>query len=330
MGSSSTPSKTTQTTEPPKFIQPYMQYGAEQARGLYEQGPQQYYPGQTVVPFSPQTERAMQLTEQRALNGSPVTDAAQRFATSTLSSPVRSSFGSSSNPYTSSANPYARGENMFGGASNPMLDRMFDQAALKTRSALDTQFAGAGRNLEAQEDVRADQLKGLATDIYGGAYENERNRQLQYQQQLTGIGANSWDAAQARGFQGHENERSRMLSDLQSQGQQRLALTGMTPQLAAQDYADINALQGVGAQVEDLSGRYMEDNAARWDYSQNAAQQNLDSYLQRINGAYPGGSSTSSTPVHRNRAAGAVGGAMTGAAFGPWGALIGGGLGALL
>lgn len=279
-GGSSTPSHTTQTTEPPAFIQPYMQYGAEQARGLYETGGPSYYPGNTVVPFSAQTEAAMGLTQQRALQGSPVTGAAQNYVTDQLNTPVTSQFGQ---------------------ASNPHLDSMFNKAAQVTRTQLDSQFAGSGRNLEAQMPARADQLNDLATNIYGGAYESERNR---------------------------------MAEDLQSQRANRMGLVSMTPQLAAQDYVDLQALQGVGSQVEDLTGRLMEDQAARWDFAQNRPQTNLDNYIARVTGAYPGQSSSMTTPTYRNRTAGAAGGALSGAQvganFGPWGAAIGAVAGGLL
>lgn len=290
MGGSSSPSKTTTTTEPPALIRPYMQYGAEQSRALYETGGPSYYPGNTVVPFAPQTERALGLTEQRALSGSPVTNAAQGYLTGQLNSPVTSQFGGAT-PFDSSSNPY--------------LDSMFNKAAQSTRTALDTQFAGAGRNLEAQMPARADQLNDLATSIYGGAYENDANRRL-----------SAWDS-----------ERSRMASDLQAQRANRMGLLGFAPQLANQDYVDLQALQGVGGQVEDLTGRLMEDQAARYDFAQNRPQTNLDAYLARITGAYPGQTATQTTPTYRNRTAGAAGGALAGAqmgsSFGPYGALIG-------
>lgn len=144
MGSSSSPSKTTTTTEPPAFIKPYLQYGAEQAKGLYNQGSQ-------VVPFSPQTEQAMRLTEQRALNGSPVNQAAQGYATDVLNG------------------KYLQG--------NPYADAAFNKAALATQNQLSSQFAGSGRNLMASMPGRSDQLNDLATQFYYNNYNDERNRQ---------------------------------------------------------------------------------------------------------------------------------------------------------
>lgn len=309
MGSSSGSSRTTTTNEPPAFIQPYMQYGAAQSRALYETGGPQYYDGNTVVPFAPQTEQALGLTEQRALNGSSVSNAAQDYATDTLTRTPASQFGAGQNPYASSANPY-------GSVDNPYLDATFNKAADSVQNRLESQFAGSGRNVSASMPANADYLNDLANQVYGGAYENERNRGLSYGQQQLGIGA-----------QGYESERDRMAQDLDRQRSMQYAVAGMAPQLANQDYVDLQALGGVGGQVEDLAGRYMEDQAARWDFSQNAPQMNLDNYLARVTGAYPGQNATQTTPTYRNRTAGAAGGAMAGAqvgsTFGPWGTLIG-------
>jgi hypothetical protein len=316
MGSSSTPSRTTTTQEPPAFIQPYMQYGAQQSRGLYETGGPQYYGGNTVVPFSNQTEQALGLTEQRALQGSPVTDAAQTYAANTLGAAPSSQFGSAANPWATNANPY-------GGATNPYLDATFNKAADSVQNRLETQFAGSGRNVSASMPANADYLNDLATQIYGGAYENERGRQYGYDAAQLGIGSS-----------GYESERDRMAQDLEQQRARQFGVAGLAPSLANQDYIDLNALGGVGGQVEDLGGRLMEDQAARWDFSQNAPQVNLDNYIARITGGYPGGTTNATTPTYRNRTAGAAGGALSGAsmgsAFGPWGTAVGAVAGGLL
>jgi hypothetical protein len=279
--SSSSPQRTTTTTEPPEFIRPFMEYGAQQSRALYETGGPSYYGGNTVVPFSQQTEQALAGTEARALNGSPVNQAAQSYATGILGSTPTSQFG---------------------GASNPYLDAQFNRAADATQQRLQSGFAGNGRNIEAARPAASQELNDLATGIYGGAYENERNR---------------------------------MAEDLARQRSTQFGVASMAPQLANQDYVDLNALQGVGGQVEDLAGNLMQDQAARWDFSQNAPQMNLDNYISRVTGAYPGQSGTQTTPTYRNRGAGALGGAMAGAAAGSqiypgWGTLIGAAAGGLL
>jgi len=65
---------TTTTSDPWSGQQPYLQDLFTQAQGLFNQGPQQYYPGQTVAPFSPQTQMGMDLMTQRALGGSQQQD----------------------------------------------------------------------------------------------------------------------------------------------------------------------------------------------------------------------------------------------------------------
>jgi hypothetical protein len=280
-GSSSTPQRTTTTTEPPAFIRPFMEYGAQQSRALYETGGPQYYGGNTVVPFSQQTEAALAGTEARAIGGSPVNQAAQNYATGILGSAPTSQFGNVNNPY---------------------LDATFNKAADATQQRLQSGFAGSGRNIEAARPAASQELGDLANTIYGGAYENERNR---------------------------------MAEDLARQRSTQFGVAGLAPQIANQDYVDLNALQGVGGQVEDLAGNLMQDQAARWDFSQNAPQMNLDNYIQRITGSYPGQNATQTTPTYRNRGAGALGGAMAGAAAGSqiypgWGTLVGAAAGGLL
>jgi len=129
--------------EPPSYQLPYLQGGLSAAQNLYNQNIQ-------PVGFSPQTEAALQMQETRARDGSPVNAAAQNYATQTLS----------------------------GGflGANPYLDQMFNRAALGTQNQLASEFARSGRNVDAAEGMRSQQLNDLATNIYGGAYDAERNR----------------------------------------------------------------------------------------------------------------------------------------------------------
>lgn len=148
-GSDHTTSVTTQN--PPDYVIPQLQGAAQASQDLYNKGPNQYYQGQTVTPFSSQTEQALQGTEQRAINGSPVTKNAQTYTADVLGGKYLN--------------------------SNPYIDQTFNQAAQATRSQLDSQFAGSGRNIGASQAARADQLNNLATQIYGGNYANERTMQ---------------------------------------------------------------------------------------------------------------------------------------------------------
>ncbi len=152
--------------EPPKYQLPYLQTGLSEAQSLYNR----QAGGQTVAPFSSETEAGLTGITQRAAAGSPITTAADSLATQTLN----------------------------GGflGSNPHLDATFNRAALQTQNQLASQFAGSGRNIAASEGLRSQQLNDLATGIYGGAYDAERNRQQQVlgmSPQLAGAGYADYD-----------------------------------------------------------------------------------------------------------------------------------------
>lgn len=61
--------------------------------------------------------------------------------------------------------------------SNPYLDQTFNRAADLTRGRLDSEFAGSGRNLGASLPARSEELQTLASNIYGGNFQAERDRQ---------------------------------------------------------------------------------------------------------------------------------------------------------
>lgn len=66
----------TQTLTDPTTA-PFKEFGLAEAKRLYQQGPMQYYPGQTVVGFSPETETALSGLRQQAITGSPFIGAVQ-------------------------------------------------------------------------------------------------------------------------------------------------------------------------------------------------------------------------------------------------------------
>lgn len=250
---------TVSRNEPPAFQLPFLTEGLNLSRGLFEQGAPEQYQGNTVVPFAPQTEQALAMQTARATNGSSMVDAAQNYVTNTLNNP----------------------------STNPHLDAMFGQAARNSRGVLESEFARSGRNMGAAAPARADMLTDLATRIYGGAYEGDRNHRAQ--------------------------------------------MMGFVSPLAEQDYRDISALRGVGAEVEAQTGQVIDDAVRRHDYEQNAPGAWLDAYLNRIHGNMGGTTTTQLPPSYTNRGAGALGGALAGYQMGggnPWLSLLGGLFGA--
>ena len=158
---------TTSTTAPWGAQQPYLLQGFANAQNLFNQGGPQYYPGQTTVPFTQDTQDALGMMGNRARQGSPLVGAAQSSLTNTLNN----------------------------GYNNPFLDSMYDRAASgvtrnfneATMPGVNAGFASAGRygsglHQNAQDSAR-DQLGrtlgGMASNMYGSAYESERGRQMQ-------------------------------------------------------------------------------------------------------------------------------------------------------
>ena len=81
--------------------------------------------------------------------------------------------------------------------SNPFLEGTFNRAADLTRGRLDTEFAGAGRNLGAAAPARSDELQTLASNIYGGNFQAERGRQQNAVNQSLPLAQNDFRDIQA-------------------------------------------------------------------------------------------------------------------------------------
>lgn len=170
--------------------------------------------------------------------------------------------------------------------SNPMLDAMFNRAAGRVTDqfqnsvmpGINSIFGAGGRagsGLHAAEMQSAnrnlgDQLGGMAADIYGGAYESERDRMLG--------AANSLQSGALAGMGGLGDLYGRVSAD---QGQAG-ALSG---QLSGQEWNNIGKAMGVGGMVDDKAQNYIDADRELYDESQNAAFNALDKYNRTITGA---------------------------------------------
>lgn len=116
-------------------------------------GEQAYNPfqGQRYADLNPTQNVGIGMVQNRALSGSPTI-----------------------------ANAENNLNQMISGTSNPYLDQMYDRAAGKVSTSINSQFnkPGAFGNT-AHQQVLADSLGGMATDLYGGAYAQDRSNQIQ-------------------------------------------------------------------------------------------------------------------------------------------------------
>ena len=75
-GGGGSKSETTQQLDP--TVRPFVKYGLEEAKQLYQTDTPSYYPYQTYVDPSQQTQQALQAAQTRAIAGSPLVPAAQQ------------------------------------------------------------------------------------------------------------------------------------------------------------------------------------------------------------------------------------------------------------
>lgn len=278
MGSKqSTPSTTTTTTTPWAGVQPYMSGSLEEAKKLYESGAG-YYPNSTVAPLSGTSQQAIDLTTQRALNGSPVQSAAQGNATATLNG------------------DYLNGNPNLQGAIDAATQGLVRQYTNATMPSLEAGFSKSGRyGSGAQQAAMSDAQNNLATQL--------------------------GNISSTMAYNNYNDERARQVQT-----------SALAPSLAGMDFTNLQALSGVGSALDSQAQAELNDLVARYSYANGGS---LDDYIARINGtgASNYSSTTGATTINQSRGAGALGGALSGAAagsaFGPWGALVGGGLGAI-
>lgn len=273
---------TTQTSEPWSEQKPYLQKGFSEAEQIYNQGPAEFFPGQTYVDPSAATQSGIQGQINQA--GQPtVTGAASDYTSNTLQ-------GNTDNPYAallgsgaSGLMDTASGANL---TNNPYLDDTFNSAAGKLGEQfsdvvmpnIGAQFGmsgGAGSALHQELATKAggqftDSLGDLATNIYGGNYQQERNRQEAARSGLMGTGAGLYGTGV----------------------QERMGAAGMAPGLDQAGYLPSQMMQDAGQKQEGYQERELADQINRFNFEQNAPLANLQDYMSMISGNY-GGTSVS-------------------------------------
>jgi hypothetical protein len=281
---------TTQTNLPPNYMLPYIGTGLTQAGQLLASGGPQFYPGNQVADLNPLQEQAFSGIQGMA-GGTPALNAANNFDTGLLDGQM--------NPQMQAAATALSGFQP--GAGNPYLDATFQHAAGQVQKQYNSEFGQAGRNVEASVPMQMEANNNLANQIYGGAYQQDQNRALQAAQSLGNLGLGGLDA-QLRGLSGAES----------------LFNTGL---------GGYQALGGVGGQIQNQAQNLINADRQKFNYYQNLPWQNLGQYANLL-GSFQTGQQTQ-TPYYTNPMAGALGGASAGSSFGPWGALIGAGVGYL-
>lgn len=155
--SSSQPTQTTvtqQNSQPWDAQQTYLKDVFQQAQNAYNANPNfAPFPGQMVAPFSPETQQAFQLQTQRALSGSPLTNAAQGQQLATIN-------GQYLDPN-----------------NNPGLQTVLNRTIASVAPQISAQFANAGQGGALQGRAMGLGLGDALGSILYNNYNNERGIQ---------------------------------------------------------------------------------------------------------------------------------------------------------
>ena len=154
MGGGGGKQDSTTTTSIDPSIKPYVTYGLEEGKRLYESQTPSFFPGQTYVSPSEQTQQALQMAQQRAMAGSPLTGAAQAETLATIQ---------------------GRGVNPFLAGALEQTNRLAGEQYNRNIQNLQSSAASAGRYGSSAMGQQA----GTAQDIFARALA-EQGGQLAY------------------------------------------------------------------------------------------------------------------------------------------------------
>lgn len=164
MGGSTRVQTTTQQLDP--TVKPYVEYGLSEAKRLYTTEQPEYYPGQTYVGPSTQTQSALQAAQQRAVMGSPLLPAAQAQSLATIQGGYLG------------GNPFFQGA--FQPAAQAAQQQYFDALGQVQSRASQAGRYGSGAMVNMEDRARgqfAQSLTDTAAKLAYQNYEAERARQ---------------------------------------------------------------------------------------------------------------------------------------------------------
>ena len=281
-------------------LRPFLTQGLERARELFLTGPQPtFFPGQTYISPSAQTEQALAQQEALATGAQPTLQQAQQAYQASLGQIGQTAAGG-----FLQGNPYQQA--MLAAATRP-LTQQFGEQVLPGVASL---YSRAGR----YGSGAMERALGGATEAYGRA--------------LGDVTSN---------IVGQDYARERALQQ-QAQGQQA-ALAQAAPSFFQQGFLPSQALAQVGAAQEQIAAQPLQEQIQRFQYSQQLPYSQLQSYLSSVYGTPMASSVYPQQPqAQTNRFGQAIGGAglgymagnfLGGSAFGVPSQYIGAGLGAI-
>lgn len=247
------PTASTVTSAPGAGVQPFVQFGLQEAQRLYQQNPIQAYQGPMYVEPSQATQTALQAAAGRAMTGSPLQQAA-----------LQQQLGTVSGQYLG-MNPFFQGA--FQAAAAPVTRTFQDEMARITSEASRAGRYGSGAMQQLQERSAgklAEALSNIGGTLGFRGYEAERARQEEAARAAPALAQTEYQDIQRLLSTGQAQEayqQARIAADMARFQQQQMApyaslqsfLSGVYGAPAGQtvqtEYAQNPLMQAVGAGI---------------------------------------------------------------------------------
>lgn len=295
-GSSEHTTTQVQNNDPWKGQQPYLTSGFAAASNLLNSpAPQQQNP---VVGFNDSQKAALDAIIAKASGGgSPVTGAGTNFGADLLngdylnSNPATSYFSALANgtsPGSDTLKKFASGGYFSNGYSDDTAKSIMAQVIPQVSASFNR-----GNSINNPQAARA-AAEGVTSALAPIEYQN-----YQTQEQLAQNAANSLAANTASGASGLSNS----YQDTIAKMVQGLALAPSTQNLT---YGDLSQAFNAAGAYQNQAQNEASGQAATYNFSQMAPYQQLQAYMQAINGNY-GSTQTSTKPYYTNDTANTLG-----------------------
>lgn len=302
------------------------------AHDLYQK-PQEYYGGNTVVPFSGDTSQGMDSI--RSMAGQP-NQLYQSAAQGTQGVLDRGGYSQNFDQFAAPMMGIASGdnridtsrmENIAGGGmlgQNPYIDKLVDQVSNDASGAVNRNAFFSGREASPYHaGAVAEQVGKLSNQIRGQDYAQERGYMDSAMNSLANVQgtniANQYQSAQ--GLLGADNLAQTQLGAFASQA----------PNIDQFGYANAARMMDLGQMQEGKAAEQIQDDLARFNFEQQEPSDRLARYAAMVEGTPVMSNASQSTfaPAPTPTGSGILGGALQGAQIGSVIPGIGTGFGAL-
>lgn len=337
-------STTTQTTSAPAYLNPQLEFSASEARRLYDQGPQQFFPGQTYVSYSDPTRQGIDLLgqavspeEENSLrrfyneSSSGNLSSEEMAATQSLYDQARGGLSSTSLAAQNQLQKTLQGDYL---GITPELQNYMDVIARRSEQSynenvLPSLRSGYGRSgafggSDFQQGLQtsgrnftrelADNLSGVALRNYQGERANQQN--------ALGLAPTYEELAYSPALMAQQAGSA--LSGIKQRNLENAMMAGSG--LSGINQRRAQGLLSQGQMLEEEKRMALQEQMDRFNFNQNAPQERLSQFNSNLQGSYIPGTNVVSTATPYKK--GSTFGKLMGGALTLGGAFMGGSAGA--